>query len=255
VNSVLEVKNINKSYVAANKKVQAVKDVNFQVNKGECVGLVGESGCGKSTIAKMIARLETVDAGKIFLCGKEITYSTGKALRDVYKAIQMVFQDPTESFNPRLKLGEGIMESMINQGISRREAKVRAGEYLEICGLPKEFADRYPHQVSGGECQRASIARAIAVKPKLLICDEITSALDVTVQAQIVKLMGQLKNEMDMAYMLISHDIALVQEICDRVLVMYQGQVIEEGTPDKIITNPQHAYTKKLIDAVFEIGL
>jgi len=255
MDSVLEVKDINKSYISRRKKIQAVKGVSFQIYKGECVGLIGESGCGKSTIAKMIARLEAVDSGKIFLDGNDITNARGRTLREVYKLVQMVFQAPAESFNPRFKLGEGIMESIINQGISRRKAKVRVGEYLEMCGLTKEFADRYPHEVSGGECQRASIARAIAIKPKLLICDEATSALDVTVQAQILKLMGQLKKEMDMTYLLISHDIALVQEICDRVLVMYQGQVIEEGTPNEIIMNPQHEYTKKMIDAVFEISL
>lgn len=255
MDSVLEVKEINKAYISRGKKIQAVKDVSFQIYKGECLGLLGESGCGKSTIAKMIARLEPVDSGKISLDGKDITYAAGKILRQVYRSVQMVFQAPLESFNPRLKLGEGIMESMINQGISRREAKVRVGEYLEMCGLTKAFANRYPHQVSGGECQRASIARAISIKPKLLICDEATSALDVTVQAQILKLMKELKQEMDMTYFLISHDIALVQEICDRVLVMYQGEVIEEGTPNEIIMNPQQEYTKKMIDAVFKISL
>lgn len=254
MDSLLEVKNIYKSYVKGRNRVQAVHDVSFKINKGESVGLVGESGCGKSTIAKLITGLETVDSGEIFLYGKDITHVTGKALRDVYKVVQMVFQASAESFNPRLRLGEGIMESMINQGISRGEAKRRAGEYLEVCGLSKEFADRYPHQVSGGECQRASIARAIAVRPNLLICDEATSALDVTVQSQIMQLMEQLKKETKMAYLFISHDIALIQGICDRVLVMYEGRLIEEGTPDDIIMNPQNDYTKRLIDSIFEIG-
>lgn len=225
----------------------------MQIYKGECLGLVGESGCGKSTIAKLIARLEKVDSGKIFLYGKDITHVAGKELREVYRSLQMVFQAPVESFNPRLKLGEGIMESMINHGFPRREVKIKAERYLEKCGLSKEFANRYPHQVSGGECQRASIARAIAVKPKLLICDEVTSALDVTVQAQIIKLLDQLKKENEMSYLFISHDIALVQEICDRVLIMYRGNVIEEGATDEIINNPQNEYTKKIIDSIFEI--
>jgi ABC-type oligopeptide transport system ATPase subunit len=255
MDSILEAKNINKIYVSGKKKVHAVQDVSFKIYKGECLGLVGESGCGKSTIARMITRLETIDTGIIYLNGRDITNAAGKELREIYKTVQMVFQSPVESFNPRLKLGESIMEGLVNQGLSRRESKKKAEEYLEICGLPKEFASRYPHQVSGGECQRASIARAIAVKPKLLICDEATSALDVTVQAQIIKLIGDLKTEMNIACLLISHDIALVQEICDRILVMYQGRVIEEGTPAEIIKNPQHLYTKKLIDAVFEIGL
>ncbi|MEW9124317.1 MAG: ABC transporter ATP-binding protein [Thermotaleaceae bacterium] len=251
--SALEVKKINKSYMSRNRKVHAVKNVSFEIYEGECVGLVGESGCGKSTIAKIISHLESVDSGEIFLNGKDITDASGKTLREIYKSIQMVFQNPVDSFNPRLKLGESIMEGMINHGVSRGIAKVKAGEYLKLCGLPKEFADRYPHQVSGGECQRASIARAIAIEPRLLICDEVTSALDVTVQEQIVKLMKELKEEMKMAYLFICHDIALVQEVCDRVLVMYKGQVIEEGSPDEIIKNPQNEYTKRLIDSVFEI--
>ncbi len=252
--SVLEIKKINKSYMSRNRKVYAVKNVSFEIYEGECVGLVGESGCGKSTIAKMISRLESVDSGEIYLNGKDITAASGKTLREIYKSIQMVFQNPVDSFNPRLKLGESIMEGMINHGVSRGKAKVKAAEYLKICGLPKEFAGRYPHQVSGGECQRASIARAIAVAPRLLICDEITSALDVTIQAQIVKLIKELKDEMKMAYLFICHDIALVQEVCDRVLVMYNGQVIEEGSPDEIIKNPQNEYTKRLIDSIFEIA-
>lgn len=251
MDSVLEIKKIHKSYLKGRKRIQAVNDVSFKIYKGECLGLLGESGCGKSTIAKIITRLQSADKGEIFLNGKEITNAKGKELRDFYKEVQMVFQSPIDSFNPRLKLGEGIMESMINQGIKRRYAKKKAGEYLEICGLSKEFMNRYPHQVSGGQCQRASIARSIAIKPSLLICDEATSALDVTVQSQIVKLMAQLKKEMKMAYLFISHDIALVQEICDRVLVMYEGRIIEEGTPHEIIMNPQNEYTKKLIDSIF----
>jgi peptide/nickel transport system ATP-binding protein len=253
--SVLEVKKINKAYISRRDKVKAVKDVSFKIYEGECLALIGESGCGKSTIAKLITRLDVVDAGEILLNGKDITYIEGKALREIYEEVQMVFQTPVESFNPRFKLGDGIMESMINQGSSRLEAKKRVNECLKMCGLTEEFADKYPHQVSGGECQRASIARAIAIKPKLLICDEITSALDVTIQAQILKLIEKLKNEMSMACLLISHDIALVQEICDRVIVMNQGKLIEEGTPKEIIMNPQQEYTKKMIEAVFEVSL
>lgn len=255
MNSVLEVKSINKSYISRRNYIHVIKDVSFQIHKGECLGLIGESGCGKSTIAKIITRLEAVDSGKIFLDGKDITHVEGKALREMYKEIQMVFQAPVESFNPRIKLGDGIMESMINQGISRLEAKKRANECLEMCGLAEGFFNKYPHQVSGGECQRASIARAIAIKPKLLICDEITSALDVVIQAEILKLIEKLKNEMKMTCLLISHDIALVQEICDRVIVMNQGKLIEEGTPKEIIMNPQQEYTKKMIEAVFEVSL
>ncbi|MBU4540106.1 MAG: ATP-binding cassette domain-containing protein [Firmicutes bacterium] len=249
--SVLEVRHLKKAYQHGKETVQAVDDVSFQIHTGECLGLVGESGCGKSTIAKMVTRLESPDAGEIFLNDREITRVSGKALRTVYQQMQMVFQMPVDSFNPRIKLGEGIRESLINQGMGRREAKTKAWEYLEICGLDKTFADRYPHQVSGGECQRASIARAIAIKPCLVICDEATSALDVTVQAQIIKMLKRLKKELGMSYLFICHDLALVQEICDRVMVMQNGTIVEQGIPDDIIMRPREAYTKKLIDSIF----
>ncbi|WP_303868656.1 ABC transporter ATP-binding protein [Acetobacterium wieringae] len=251
MSAVLEVKHLKKAYKHDKEMVQAVNNVSFEINSGECLGLVGESGCGKSTIAKMVTRLEAVDEGEICLNDWAITRVSGKALRSVYQQIQMVFQMPVDSFNPRIKLGEGIMESLINQGIGRREAKAKAREYLEICGLNKTFAERYPHQVSGGECQRASIARAIAIKPSLLICDEATSALDVTVQAQIIKMLKCLKKDLGMSYLFISHDLALVQEICDRVMVMHNGSIVEQGTPDEIIRYPKEDYTKKLIDSVF----
>lgn len=247
----MEVRHLRKAYQHGKETVQAVDDVSFQIHSGECLGLVGESGCGKSTIAKMVTRLEAADEGEIFLNDREITRVSGKALRTVYQQMQMVFQMPADSFNPRIKLGEGIMESLINQGMGRREAKTKAREYLEICGLGNEFSDRYSHQVSGGECQRASIARAIAIKPSLVICDEATSALDVTVQAQIIKMLTRFKNERGMSYLFICHDLALVQEICDRVMVMHNGRIVEQGTPNDIIMRPREAYTKKLIDSVF----
>ncbi|MGV8905186.1 MAG: ABC transporter ATP-binding protein [Acetobacterium sp.] len=247
----LEVKNLKKSYLKGKTTITAVAGVNFLINKGECLGLVGESGCGKSTIARMITRLETADEGAIFLNEKDITRVKKRELRAIYQDIQMIFQMPLDSFNPRIRLGEGVMESMVNQGMSRRQAKKRAQECLETCGLTGDFADRYPHQVSGGECQRASIARAIAIHPQLLICDEATSALDVTIQAQILKMLGKFQKEMGMSYLFICHDLAIVQEVCDRVMVMCDGKIIEEGTPDEIIMNPKKEYTKKLIDSVF----
>lgn len=253
MNSLLEVNKINKTYKARNREIYAVKDVSFKIFEGECLGLVGESGCGKSTIAKLITKLEEIDSGSITFKGEDITNKSRRTMRDLYRELQMVFQSPVESFNPRLKLGESIMESMINKGISRKEAKARADECLEICGLKKEFAKRYPHEVSGGECQRASIARAIAIKPRLIICDEATSALDVTIQQQIIELIKYLKKEMKMTYLFISHDIALVQEVCDRVIVMNSGEIIEEGYTDEIIMNPQNEYTKRLIDSIYEI--
>lgn len=228
----------------------AVDDVSFELNRGECLGIVGESGSGKSTIAKMITHLESVTEGQVFLKGKDITHVKGKALREIYQEIQMVFQMPMESFDPRCTLGDGIGESLRNMGLSRSETGSRVEKLLERCGLDREFADRYPHQVSGGQCQRAAIARALAVNPEILICDEATSALDVTVQKQILELLIELKQKEQLSFLLICHDVALVQAFCDKVLVLYHGKTVEYGTPDEIINHPKEDYTKRLIDSV-----
>lgn len=184
------------------------------------------------------------------LRGKDITRAKGKELREIYQEIQMVFQMPAESFDPRRTLGDGIGESLRNQGMSRKETKKRVDKLLVTCGLTPEFAGRYPYQVSGGQCQRAAIARALAVDPSILICDEATSALDVTVQKQILELLTELKEKNQLSFLFISHDLALVQEFCDRVLVLYHGQVVESGTSDEIINHPQMDYTKRLVDSV-----
>ena len=227
-----------------------VQDVSFELKQGEILGIVGESGSGKSTIAKMITHLESVTEGQVFLKGKDITHVKGKALREIYQDIQMVFQMPMESFDPRCTLGDGIGESLRNMGISRSETGSRVEKLLERCGLDREFADRYPHQVSGGQCQRAAIARALAVNPEILICDEATSALDVTVQKQILELLIELKQKEQLSFLLICHDLALVQAFCDKVLVLYHGKTVEYGTPDEIINHPKEDYTKRLIDSV-----
>lgn len=228
----------------------AVDDVSFELRQGECLGIVGESGSGKSTIVKMITHLQSITEGNVILKGKDITNVKGKELREVYKDIQMVFQMPMESFDPRCTLGDGIGESLRNMGLSRKETRERVEKLLERCGLDKEYADRYPHQVSVGQCQRAAIARALAVEPSVLICDEATSALDVTVQKQILKLLMELKQKENFSFLLICHDLALVQAFCDRVLVLYHGETVESGTPDEIINHPKMDYTKKLIDSV-----
>ena len=246
----LTVSNLKKTYYKGKISIPAVDDVSFELREGECLALVGESGSGKSTVAKIITGLETADEGVIRLGGKDLIGLSGKAQRDVYRDIQMVFQMPVDSFNPRIKLGDSIMEGMVNQGVSRAEARVRAREYLDICELGPEFADRYPHQVSGGECQRASIARAIAIKPQLLICDEATSALDVTVQKQILELLIELKEKENLSFLLICHDLALVQALCDKVMVLYHGKTVEYGSPDEIIDHPKMDYTKRLIESV-----
>lgn len=248
--TILQVEHLKKEFAVGKKSFTAVDDVSFTVEKGECLGIVGESGSGKSTIAKMITRLLETTEGRVILMGEDITHAKGKTLRNVYQKVQMIFQMPMESFDPRRTLGDGIGESLRNMGISKKETKKKVEELLLTCGLTPDFADRYPHEVSGGQCQRAAIARALAVDPDLLICDEATSALDVTVQKQILELLLDLKKTKQLSFLLICHDLALVQAFCENVLVLYHGKTVETGTTDEIINHPKTDYTRKLIDSV-----
>ena len=248
---ILRVQNLTKTFTRSGQSdLTAVNGISFDLLPGECLGIIGESGSGKTTAVNLITRLLDATEGKIFLDGEDITRKTGKPLRMIYRKMQMVFQTPTDSFDPRRTLGDGIGESLRNCGMSRYDADAQAARLLERCGLPAAFAGRYPHEVSGGQCQRAAIARAIAIKPRLLILDEATSALDVTVQAEILQLLDNLQEERQMSYLFICHDIALVQEFCDRVLVMYHGKIVEEGKPDDVIRNPKMDYTRRLIESV-----
>lgn len=248
--TILKAEHLKKVFTSGKKPFTAVDDVSFELKKGQCLGIVGESGSGKSTIARMITGLEHMTEGTEILLGKDITDLKAKEMRKVYRDIQMVFQMPVESFDPRRTLGDGIMESLRNMGMNVREAKKRAGELLIRCGLTPEFAARYPHEVSGGQCQRAAIARALAVSPSVLICDEATSSLDVTVQKQVLNLLQELKEKEGLSLLMISHDLALVQAFCDEVLVLYQGKAVEMGTPDEIINHPCSEYTRILMDSV-----
>ena len=250
---ILRVENLTKTFSRSGQSdLTAVNGISFDHWPGECLGIIGESGSGKTTAVNLITRLLDVTDGKIFLAGEDITWKTGEALRAVYQKIQMVFQTPTDSFDPRRTLGDGIGESLRNSGMTRRETNLEVAHLLERCGLPAGFAGRYPQEVSGGQCQRAAIARALAVKPKVLICDEATSALDVTVQKEILELLNELRCEQGTALsiLFICHDISLVQQFCDRVLVMYHGDIVEQGSPDEVICHPQDEYTKRLIDSV-----
>lgn len=250
---ILKVENLTKVFSRQGQEdFMAVKGISFDLLPGECLAIIGESGSGKTTAVNMISRLVDATSGRIILNGQDITHLRGKELHGVYRTMQMVFQTPTDSFDPRRTLGDGIGESLRNAGVSRKETREKVEILLEKCGLPIEFADRYPHQVSGGQCQRAAIARALAIEPKLLICDEATSALDVTVQKEIIELLNALRIQQgqSLSVLFICHDISLVQQFADRVLVMYHGHIVEEGTPDEVIRNPQENYTKRLIDSV-----
>ena len=215
--SVLEVKHIKKHF--GTKLV--LNDINFAVDAGECLGIVGLSGGGKSTLVKIITRLIPCDDGQIFLCGEDITHATGNAF---YKNMQMIFQNPEDSFNPRRTLGASIAEPLKNF-LGNDNLRGRVENLLVEVGLPKNYAERYPREVSGGECQRAAIARAISIEPKLLICDEATSALDVTIQAQIVALIRKICVEKNIACLFITHDLATLKKLANRVLVLEGGQL------------------------------
>ena len=250
---ILNVENLSKVFSRQGQEdFTAVNGISFNLFPGECLAIIGESGSGKTTAVNMISRLVDVSSGRITLGGQDITHLRGQKLRRVYRTMQMVFQTPTESFDPRRTLGDGIGESLRNAGVSKGETRKKVETLLEQCGLGAEFADRYPHQVSGGQCQRAAIARALAIEPRLLICDEATSALDVTVQKEILDLLGALRAQQgrNLSILFICHDISLVQQFADRVLVMYQGKIVEEGTPEDVICHPENDYTKRLIDSI-----
>ena len=243
MSKILEVKHLKKNF--SNKKV--LDDINFSLNVGECLGIVGRSGCGKSTLARVISRFIDVDSGEIIFDGEEITNL--KNLREVYQKMQMIFQMPEESFNPRHTLGWSIGEPLRNNNFDNVDHRIK--NLLVEVGLTEEFAKRYPHEVSGGQCQRAAIARSIALSPKLLICDEATSALDISVQSQIIKLLRKFCTEKKIAMLFITHDLTILKQIADRVMVMHDGKFVEEGTPIEIINNSKSQFTKELTKANF----
>ena len=251
---ILDVKNLTKTFEKNNTFFTAVDNVNFQLEKKECLGIVGESGSGKSTIAKMLVKLLEPDNGEINFLGKDLVTINRSELRKTRKDIQMIFQNPIDSFNPRKKLktsvGSGLKYTM---GLNKKQIDEKVDEALNLVGLKLEYKYRYINKLSGGECQRAAIARSVIIEPKLLICDEITSALDVSVQAQIIDLLVQLREKMDMSYIFITHDLTLARYLCDRILVMYKGNEVESGNVKDIFENPMHPYTKLLLSSIMTI--
>ena len=249
--NMLEVNNLSKNFAGTGRETEfaAVDGISFTLDAGECLGLIGESGCGKSTTARLITGLVQADAGSVLLEGEEILGRKGRRQREVYRKIQMVFQTPQDSFDPMQTLETGILEAFRNQGMSRKEACLRLPELLKKVELSSETAMRYPRETSGGECQRAAIARALAVQPSLLICDEATSALDVTVAGQIMTLLKDLRRESGLSVLFISHSLELIQSFCDEMLVMNRGSIVESGTPDAVIADPQSDCAKRLVAA------
>ncbi len=233
-------------------QVKAVDGVSFDIQRGETLGLVGESGCGKTTTGRCILQLERPTAGSILFDGVELTGLDQKRLRPFRQKIQVIFQDPYSSLNPRLKIGDIIGEPMKVHRIEPDPAKrkARVSELLSMCGLDPKFADRYPHEMSGGQRQRVGIARALSLNPEFIICDEAVSALDVSIQAQVINLLEDLRDEFQLTYLFIAHDLSVVRHLCHRVAVMYLGKMVELAECDALYDNPQHPYTQALLEAV-----
>ena len=248
----VEVKGLKCYFSSSSKQVvKAVDDISFEIFEGETFGLVGESGSGKSTTGRSILRLNDATDGKILFDGKEIPTKT-KDLKDFRKQAQMIFQDPYASLNGRMKVRDIIAEGMDIHGIvkTRAERDAKVNELLKMVGLNSEHANRYPHEFSGGQRQRIGIARALAVNPRFIVCDEPISALDVSIQAQIVNLLKKLQKEQQLTYLFIAHDLSMVKYISDRIAVMYQGKIVELGTADAVYHQPFHPYTKSLLSAI-----
>ena len=253
----LEVKNVKVWYPVRGglfkpkKFVKAVNNIGFQIAKGETLGLVGESGCGKSSLGRAIVRLEDIHEGKVILDGRDITSLKGRQLRESRKDFQMIFQDPYGSLNPKMTIYSALDEVIRIHSVLDKESRMqKIYELMEMVGLNREHINRYPHQFSGGQRQRIGIARALAVNPKLIVADEPVSALDVSVQAQIINLLIKIQKQTDISYLFIAHDLAVVEHISSRIIVMYAGKVMETGTSAEIVKTPRHPYTKALLSAV-----
>ncbi|WP_418961546.1 ABC transporter ATP-binding protein [Streptomyces tritici] len=248
----LSVRNLTTTFPGRRRAapIRAVDGVGFDIAAGETLGLVGESGCGKSTTGRTIVRLLEPSAGSVVYDGRDIAHLSQRELKPLRKDLQMVFQDPHSSLNPRQTVARIISDPLLVHGSSASEARARAAELMDLVGLIPEHLDRYPHEFSGGQAQRIGIARALATGPRLVVADEPVSALDVSVQAQIVNLMERLQRELGLAYLFIAHDLSVVKRVCDRVAVMYLGRIVEIGDRTSVYEAPAHPYTQALLSAV-----
>ena len=252
-NVILEVKNLKKHFkVGGGATLKAVDDVSFFVREGETLGLVGESGCGKTTCGRTVIGMYDKTDGEVFYKGKSVHGLKGKDRKDFTKEVQIIFQDPYASLNPRMTVGEIIREPMDIHGIlnTKEERETRVRELLEIVGLKPDHIRRYPHEFSGGQRQRIGIARTLALNPKFIVCDEPISALDVSIQAQVINLLEKIQEEMGIAYLFIAHDLSMVKHISDRIGVMYLGNIVEVGEADDVYHDPLHPYTQALLSSV-----
>ena len=260
---ILQVRNLKKHFPVRSGflqritgSVKAVNGVGFDIREGQTLGLVGESGCGKSTVARMIMRLLNPDSGQILFRGQDIGGLTEKEMKPFRKQMQIVFQDPYGSLNPRMTVGQSIEEGLLITGIPRgRQRSDRLAALLEMVGMAPESNDRYPHEFSGGQRQRIGIARALSVNPALIICDEPISALDVSIQAQVINLLKDLQDRLGLSYLFISHDLNVVGYLCNQVAVMFQGTIVELAAAEELYANPSHPYTQTLLAAIPDVDL
>lgn len=236
------------------KKIAAVKKINFEVIKGETFAIVGESGCGKSTTANLLLNIEKPTSGSIFYHGRDLSTFSREDWREYRRKVQIIFQDPYSSLNPRWRVGKIIAEPLkLNTDLGNKEIVEKVYEIMAKVGLEEEWYHRYPHQFSGGQRQRIGIARALVLSPEVIVCDEPVSALDVSIQAQVLNLLLDLQEEFKLTYIFISHDLSVVEHISDRIMAMYFGEVVESGTVSELFDNPQHDYTKQLLKAIPKI--
>lgn len=255
----VEAINVKKYFKTPRGLLHAVEDVNFKIEEGKTLGVVGESGCGKSTLGRTILRLHEATSGKVLYNGENILEYKKKEMHKVQRNMQMIFQDPYSSLDPRMSVRSLIMEPLdivgTGEKLSKAEKREKADRIMELCGLPSNHANLYPHELDGGLRQRVGLARAMILEPKFLVCDEPVSALDVSIQAQILNLLMDLQDDKGLSYMFITHDLAVVKHISDEIMVMYMGQVIELATSDELFRNPVHPYTRALLNAIPTIDL
>ena len=254
--ALIEVQHLKKYFDVPNGTLHAVDDVSFKIEKGTTMGVVGESGCGKSTLGTTLIHLQESTGGKILFEGRDVTHLDKKELRTYREDVQIIFQDPYSSLNPRYNIARTIMEPLEISGRfkSKEEIRREADRIMDLVGIEERLRGSYPHELDGGRRQRVGIGRALALNPKFIVCDEPVSALDVSVQAKIINLLKELQQKLNISYIFISHDLGVVKHIADRVMVMYRGHVVEEGTRDEIFSHPTHDYTKLLLSSIPRIG-
>jgi len=250
----LRIKHLKKYFPTPNGLLYAVDDVNFSISKGETLGVVGESGCGKSTLGRCILRLIEPTDGEVIYQGENIVGCSKEKMKELRKELQIIFQDPYESLNPRMTVSQAIQAPLIIQKIYKASDRVglekKTHEMMDLVGLARRVANSYPHELDGGRRQRIGIARALALNPKFIVCDEPVSALDVSIQAQVLNLMQDLQQQLGLTYMFITHDLSVVKHLSSSIMVMYLGQMVEQGTPEQLFNDPRHPYTKALLSAI-----